>query len=46
MINQFSIPAQEKNDFLLNISIINIERRPIMANLPLVISEYLFHPKL
>ena len=39
------IPAQSRNDFLLIISIKIIAAKPIMANLPLVISEYFPHPK-
>ena len=38
MIN-YKIPAHFKNDCLLNNSINIIARKPIIANLPLVISE-------
>ena len=38
MIN-YKIPAHFKNDCLLNNSINTIARKPIIANLPLVISE-------
>ena len=38
MIN-YRIPAHFKNDCLLNSSINIIERKPIIANLPLVFSE-------
>ena len=38
MIN-YNIPAHFKKDCLLNNSIIIIDKNPIIANLPLVISE-------